>query len=374
MAQFARPDSDISNAGAWGANPSDGILFDKLDESVADDTTTTIGSPNPPATSPGSSCELGLSAVPDPRASSGHTLRVRWRKPQAGVRIDLQLELLQGGASLSTPVLITVTDIADTTWTDSSLVLSSAQCDAITDYADLSVRLTATRVGAGTNRLAQVTFLELEVPNVQLSGSTSLTVSGAGTITGRGVLTGAGNVTFAPAGGLTGRGVLAGAGSVVFGQSATITGRGVVTGSGIITFGAAGGVGGGGTSAISGSASIAFVGSASPTGRVALAGAVVVTFGCAGSITGRGILAGGASLTLTGPGDLRGIGRIAGSAGVTWLGTGSLRDANAPLVTGMLHLADARFTSPALRAISVTGPALRDVRFTAPALTSIVID
>src|SRR3989338_6369370 len=77
-AQFARPDADVSNAGAWADNgatcpgDTDGVGLDELDEAAADDCTTAITSgTNPDATK---HVEVNLSDVVDPDSDATHII------------------------------------------------------------------------------------------------------------------------------------------------------------------------------------------------------------------------------------------------------------------------------------------------------------
>lgn len=158
MAQFARPDSDVSD-GTWTNQASSNVnMFNVIDESSADDADY-IRTANPTGTE---TCTFGLSDVTDPVSPSGHT--VRWRAKVAN-RVDdtinLSIFLRQGATLIAT---CRTGAITDTSFTAGSYTLSGAEADAITDYTDL--RLTFTKSGtnddAGIN--VQVSFAELEVP------------------------------------------------------------------------------------------------------------------------------------------------------------------------------------------------------------------
>jgi hypothetical protein len=71
MAQFARPDADAS-AGSWTTAP----LWSKIDEATASDTDFIFSNNN----INGDVCEVSLSNVTDPAASTGHVVRYRYRK------------------------------------------------------------------------------------------------------------------------------------------------------------------------------------------------------------------------------------------------------------------------------------------------------
>lgn len=133
--QVVGPDADISNAGAWTTSP----LFQKVDETAASDADF-ISSPSAPSNA---ACVLGLADVTDPAVNTGHKLRVRYRKAAGGShRMDLVYRLLQGASEIAA---WTATDIG-TAFTTVEQTLSGTQADAITNYADLRVELSANKV------------------------------------------------------------------------------------------------------------------------------------------------------------------------------------------------------------------------------------
>jgi hypothetical protein len=125
--RFARPSSDLS-AGAW--TPSTGSdLYAMLDETTASDTdyieTTTA-----------STCEVALNAVTDPATSSGQVITIRAQSANGN---NLVATLKQGATTIATRTFTSL----GASWADYTITLSGAECDAITDYADLSVTLEA---------------------------------------------------------------------------------------------------------------------------------------------------------------------------------------------------------------------------------------
>lgn len=125
--RYARPDSDVS-VGAW--LPSTGsVLADMIDETTADSTDYIY------TTAPGA-CEIALGAVTDPATSSGQVVRYQVWSPEENA---LTVRLKQGATTIAS-------------WTHASLpttptiyaqTLSAAECDSITDYADLRFEFTA---------------------------------------------------------------------------------------------------------------------------------------------------------------------------------------------------------------------------------------
>lgn len=135
--QFAAPDSDVSNAGSWTTSP----LFEKVDETPLSDSDF-ISSPSAPSNA---ACVLGIANVTDPAVNTGHKLRIRYRKAAAGShRMDLAYRLLQGATEIAA---WSAADIA-TAFATTEQTLTGTQADAITDYSDLRVELSANKVAS----------------------------------------------------------------------------------------------------------------------------------------------------------------------------------------------------------------------------------
>lgn len=162
MAQFARPDSDVT-AGAWVPIGGPATLFDTMNEIVANDADFAESDSNPTF----SAMEVGLSSIDDPALSTGHVLRYRYQKDSAaGAQIDLVVDLVQGVTIIAT---FTHLDIQPGFITQAQ-ALTGPQADAITDYTDLRIHFTADNPGPGATREANVSFAEFEIP-LQLSGT-----------------------------------------------------------------------------------------------------------------------------------------------------------------------------------------------------------
>lgn len=125
---IARPGSDTSNTGWTPSTGSD--LYAMLDEVTPNDADYIS------TTAAGSVCRLGLGAVADPGTSSGQVVSYR---ASSSTGNGLKVELMQGGTVIATWNHATL-PATDTTYQQS---LSAAECDAITDYTALSVRLTS---------------------------------------------------------------------------------------------------------------------------------------------------------------------------------------------------------------------------------------
>jgi hypothetical protein len=317
MAQFARPDSVIT-AGTWtGAATA-------IDESTPSDADFVFSQNNPNDT-----FEVGLSDVTDPGASTGHVLRVRLCRGDAdgttpsssGTSTNYALALVQG-----TTVIASVgTTAAPTSWTTVTLNLSGAEADAITDYADLRVRVTASGGGgsAANRRDVAVSWIEVETPDAPTG------------ITG----TGAVSFGFATAGSGTVEGpAFTGSGGVSFGASLAGTGTfspAPITGSGATTFGfSTAGAGDYTPQPIDGTGGVSFTFATAGSGGQAVSGSGGVTFTLAASGAGMAeppLFAGSGGISFgvatSGSGTYSGSSVVDGSGGVIFgastAGTGS---------------------------------------------------
>ncbi len=161
-AQFARPASDINNSGGYSATEGTD-LWDELDETTADDTTSQVTSGSNPAQSDGTGFEVKLGAVTDPQSSSGHILRIRHKK-DGGKTGEAHWRLYQGSTAIS-PERSTI-GLQNGNYTDgSAYTLTSAEANAITDYSDLRVRVWSIVSGGGSPTTVSYTWIEFEVPD-----------------------------------------------------------------------------------------------------------------------------------------------------------------------------------------------------------------
>lgn len=157
MAQFARPDSDVTVTSFTGG-------FSAIDEATASNADFAYGANNT-----ASELEVGLSNVTDPAASTGHIFRYRIAKTNAGLvdgggsAVTVTARLMQGTTQIATDTAKTATG----TWTQYAYTLSGAEADAITDYADLRLEfVTSASGGSPANRRGgAVSWAEMEVPD-----------------------------------------------------------------------------------------------------------------------------------------------------------------------------------------------------------------
>jgi hypothetical protein len=134
MSQVLRPANDVNNQG-WTPVPA----YAQVDEAVVDDSDK-VSSPQAPINS---ILEVGFSAGSDPVSSSNHVVQYRIQKDQpGGAQVNVTVALMQGGTTIAT---WTHNDLANG-WQTFTQTLSGAQADAITNYAALSLRITATQV------------------------------------------------------------------------------------------------------------------------------------------------------------------------------------------------------------------------------------
>lgn len=158
MAQFARPNSTIS-AGSWTP-----VTAATLHEAT-DDVPSTGSSDTDEASSLNNGTDvmvLGLSAVTTPAAG---TVTMRWshrKGATGGETIIQQVELLEGSTVIANYGPTAIADAA--TFSITTLDLSTGERDSITDWSNLSVRITRTD-GGGANRNLRIGAFELETPD-----------------------------------------------------------------------------------------------------------------------------------------------------------------------------------------------------------------
>lgn len=160
MAQFGRPDADVTNTGNGG--------FADIDEASPSDADFWFGDNNQ-----ADELEVSLSNVTDPASSADHVFRYRIAKTNAGTvsgtgnAVTVTARLMQGTTEIATDTAKT----ADGTWTQYAFTLSGAEADAITDYTDLRLEfVTSASGGSPANRRGgAVSWAELEVPNAAVT-------------------------------------------------------------------------------------------------------------------------------------------------------------------------------------------------------------
>ena len=167
MAQYARPDSDITFSNWTGS-------YTAIDEASYDDGDYIQGANNN-----NGSAEVGLSDVADPVSSSDHVLRFRaWQQNNTKNR-QLTAYLFQGTTQIAS---YACGNLVKDTPTAYSYTLTGAEADSITDYTDLWLRFTSygdVGTPASQRSYVYVSWTELEVPDSSFYSKT-VTDTGAG--------------------------------------------------------------------------------------------------------------------------------------------------------------------------------------------------
>ena len=153
MAQFARPDSDISVNG-WATTATN--LWEVIDEVSASDTDFITGS------STDGAAEVALSTVTDPAVGTGHTIRIRAQAVGgSGGPERVDVSIFEG----TTLIVIAFNNLAVNrgAFQDETYTLSAAEANSIGDYADLRIRFDSLNLGG--SETIEVSWAELEVPD-----------------------------------------------------------------------------------------------------------------------------------------------------------------------------------------------------------------
>ena len=153
MAQFARPDSDISVNG-WATTATN--LWEVIDEVSASDTDFITGS------STDGAAEVALSTVTDPAVGTGHTIRIRAQAVGgSGGPERVDVSIFEG----TTLIVIAFNNLAVNrgSFQDETYTLSAAEADSISDYSDLRIRFDSLNL-AGSETI-EISWAELEVPD-----------------------------------------------------------------------------------------------------------------------------------------------------------------------------------------------------------------
>ena len=191
--QYARPSSTVSTGNYLPVGAP--TLHEAVDEVTAN-TSDYITSANT-----NEEAHLGLGGVTDPNSSSSHIMRARVNgQERAGQTVQIRLYENSGGTLIATFPIATA---ARRAWEDFSYTLSGAEADSITDYSDLSIRVTNT---TAQNRDLWVSWFEMEVPD-PVSASAPIVTSPTFTDVTSTTATLGGNVTGDGGSTVTSRGV-----------------------------------------------------------------------------------------------------------------------------------------------------------------------
>lgn len=144
-----------------------------------------------------------------------------------------------------------------------------------------------------------------------IAGTTTATITPAGTLVGAGALAGSTTATVTPTGALKGAGALAGATTAGLTQTGALTGTGALAGTTTAAVTPAGTLVGAGAAA--GTTAVSVVPAGVLVGAGALGGSAVASLVPAGTLLGAGALVGATTATVTPSGILVGAGALAGS-------------------------------------------------------------
>jgi hypothetical protein len=146
ISQFGRPSTDTTNESYTDEGAGSTNIFNSIDESSASESDF-IQSASAPTTDV---YVTKLTTLEDPEVSTGHIVRYRYQKDASGgSQIDLVVQLREGYVNEGTPgTLIASNTHANISngWTAGTFTLSAGEADAIGDYDDLFLRLTANQV------------------------------------------------------------------------------------------------------------------------------------------------------------------------------------------------------------------------------------
>lgn len=268
MAQFLRPDSNVTQAGFTGG-------FAEIDEAAASDADRAYGTADKTA----SVLEVGLGNPSGTPGSGTTTVRYRIAKVTsanvldgAGDTVTVTAALYQGGALIATDAARTATATFTTySWTP--------DVSSVTDWTDLRLRFTTAESGGGggaNRRSAAISWAEVETPDAlaAITGTMAASESGADAFAATGTVADP-SVTGTLAATETGGDAFAGTGAV------SVAGTLAATEAGADTAAMAGNVPIAGTLSAAESGSDAFGGS----------GSIAVTGALTGAETGADALA-----------------------------------------------------------------------------------
>lgn len=220
--------------------------------------------------------------------SSGGVTTADWRTPAQLLALTTLATLSTSGFTTSGYNTLTSAGAAFNSWVNltgtSYLMVASSQNISSTAPTNDSYVVCHSTAVVGTTQDPKITVTH-EAPG-PISGTTDLTFTTAGALTGSGELAGAISSTFTTAGDLTGGGALEGASDFAFTASGDLLGDG------------------------------------------ALEGAIPFAFDVTGDLTSDMPIEGSTSFAFTTEGALDGIGDLAGETTLTFTLTGALRNAN----------------------------------------------
>ena len=153
MAQFARPDADITD-GAWTAEGGPTDHFDCINEVSPSDTDFLEDAAN------NTTAEVGLTTITDPAVATGHIIHFRLQGNGSGGPERCAVQLFEATTQRAT----TGNRTSRAAWTTETYTLTAGEADSITDYADLRFKIVSSNLGGGETMW--VSWAQFEVPDV----------------------------------------------------------------------------------------------------------------------------------------------------------------------------------------------------------------
>lgn len=176
MAQFARPISDYNFPASFTGTPvnSAGNRYQNIDEVTPSNTDYNYCDNNPGGSDVASH---NLSSVTDPESSSGHIVRYRYVRTNAGTpsgtgtSVNLTVVLYQDVTVIAQKV---ISGITSGTWISDSFTLTDTEANSITDYSLLRIQFNPSGGGGSpaNRRGVGYSWAELEVPDAPVGGGT----------------------------------------------------------------------------------------------------------------------------------------------------------------------------------------------------------
>ena len=160
MTQYARPDSDVSDGNWLNSAGNNTNLYSYVDESSVNDSDYIYAVDQWGSTE---ICILGLGDVTDPSSAADHKITVRALETVGFGGVDLNVILQQGTTTIRSHTFNPSTGFANYTTT-----LTSSQANAITDYSDLRLKISATDQ-MGSSATTQVSWAYFECPDAASS-------------------------------------------------------------------------------------------------------------------------------------------------------------------------------------------------------------
>ncbi len=154
MAQFARPDSDVSTGG-WEPQGSSAetTLWESLDEVSANDGVDYIEALD----GENITCEVGLSNVTDPGGNTGYFIRFTMQGTGSSGPERCNIELFEG----ATVRADTGSRTSRGAWGAEFYELTTGEADSITAFTDLRLRITSSNLAATEDMWVTQAFFEV---------------------------------------------------------------------------------------------------------------------------------------------------------------------------------------------------------------------